>query len=594
MIRAAKRPHGGFLARTRLNQKERKPMSHKPVGLIYGVDETPPLGVNILSGLQQVGLMSIFLVYPVLIAQAAGSTAEVAAAMVSATLIAMAVGTVLQVITVGPIGSGYLCQPSPSVVYLVPSLIAVRGGELSALFGMTILAGLFEMALARVLPRLRPLFTPEITGLVVLLSGISVGVVGLRTALGGSQPDAQPAQIDMLLGLGTLALMVALNVWGRGGLRVFSVLIGLGVGCLVGGTLGRLDAHDMARVTTAPVLAMPDWGPVGWSFDASLVLPFLIASVAAVLKVIGNVTTAQKASQAGWVRADMRSISRGVLADGLGSVAAGALGAPGINSSTGAVGLATATGVVSRRIGWSVAAILLLFAFVPKLGLLFNLIPRPVLGAALVFSSTFIVINGLMIMTSRLLDARKTLVIGLAIVFGLAVEIFPGLLVVLPAALRPSFGNSLVLGTLVGLGLNLLFRIGLRRSVSMTVGPAAIDPAALEQFLDLHGATWGARSDVIVRAKFNLVQSIETLVSSGVAAGPLDVEASFDEFNLYLQVSYEGPELELPQRRPTIEEIIDSQDGERRLAGFLLRSFADRVTSRRSGSQASVAFHFDH
>lgn len=569
-------------------------MSHKPVGLIYGVDETPPLGVNIFSGLQHVGLMSIFLVYPVLIAQAAGSTAEVAAAMVSATLIAMAVGTVLQVITVGPIGSGYLCQPSPSVVYIVPSLIAARSGELSAVFGMTILAGLFEMVLSRVLPRLRALFTPEITGLVVLLAGISVGVVGLRTALGGPQADTQPAQIDLLLGLGTLALMVALNVWGRGRMRVFSVLIGLGAGCLIGAALGRLDVHDVARVAAAPLLALPALGPVGWSFDATLVLPFLIAAVAAVLKVIGNVTTAQKASQAGWVRADMRSISRGVLADGLGAVAAGSLGAPGINSSTAAVGLATATGVVSRRIGWSVAAILLLFAFMPKLGMLFNLIPRPVLGAALVFSSTFIVINGLLIMTSRLLDARKTLVIGLAIVFGLAVEIFPGLLVVLPAAMRPSFGNSLVLGTLVGLGLNLLFRIGLRRSVSMTVAPGAVDPIALERFLDEHGAAWGARSDVIARAKFNLVQSVETLVSLGVISGPLDIQASFDEFNLDLQVSYEGADLELPHQRPTVDEIVDSEDGERRLAGFLLRTFADRVTSRRSGLRASVAFHFDH
>ncbi|VTU27995.1 Xanthine permease XanP [Variovorax sp. PBL-H6] len=569
-------------------------MSHKPVGLIYGVDETPPLGVNLLSGLQHVGLMSIFLVYPVLIAQAAGSTAEVAAAMVSATLIAMAVGTVLQVIRVGPIGSGYLCQPSPSVVYIVPSLIAARNGDLSAVFGMTILAGLFEMALARVLPRLRSLFTPEITGLVVLLAGISVGVVGLRTATGGLQADSPSTQVDLLLGLGTLALMVALNVWGRGGMRVFSVLIGLGAGCLIAGVLGRLDAHEVARVATAPLLAVPTLGAVGWSFDVTLVLPFLIASVAAVLKVIGNVTTAQKASQTGWVRPDMRSISRGVLADGLASVAAGSLGAPGINSSTGAVGLATAMGVVSRRIGWSVAAILLLFAFVPKLGLLFNLIPRPVLGAALVFSSTFIVINGLLIMTSRLLDARKTLVIGLAIVFGLAVEIFPALLVVLPSAVRPSFGNSLVLGTLVGLGLNLLFRIGLRRSVSMTVVPEAVDPIALEQFLDLHGAAWGARSDVIARAKFNLVQSIETLVSLGVAGGPLAIQASFDEFNLDLQVSYEGADLELPLHRPTVDEIVDSDDGERRLAGFLLRSFADRVTSRRSGLRASVAFHFDH
>jgi NCS2 family nucleobase:cation symporter-2 len=275
-------------------------------------------------------------------------------------------------------------------------------------------------------------------------------------------------------------------------------------------------------------------------------------------------------------------------------VVAGAIGSAGINSSTGAVGLATATGVASRRIGWSVAGLLLLFAFVPKLGLLFNSIPRPVLGAALVFSSTFIVINGLVIMTSRLLDSRKTLVIGLAIVFGLAVEIFPGLLVVLPAALRPSFGNSLVFGTLVGLGLNLLFRIGLRRTVSMTVGPGAIDADVLEQFLDVQGAAWGARHDVIERAKFNLVQSIETLVSSRVASGPLEIEASFDEFNLDLRVSYEGEQLDLPEQRPTIEEIIESDAGERRLAGFLLRQFADRVTSRRAGGRATVGFHFDH
>lgn len=188
-------------------------MSLKPAGLVYGVDDTPPLGVTVLSGLQQVALASIVLVYPVLLAQTSGSTAEVAAAMVSATLTAMAIGTVLQVITVGPIGSGFLCQPTPSVVYLVPSLVVARTGDLSAVFGMTILAGLFQMALARMLPLLRMLFTSEITGLVVLLAGISVGVVGLRTALGGSQGANGPDQVDLLLGLGTLGLMVALNVW---------------------------------------------------------------------------------------------------------------------------------------------------------------------------------------------------------------------------------------------------------------------------------------------------------------------------------------------------------------------------------------------
>ncbi|MEO6032194.1 MAG: solute carrier family 23 protein, partial [Burkholderiaceae bacterium] len=561
---------------------------------VYGVDDSPPLAVNILSGIQHAGLMLISLMYAVLVAQAAGSSVEVIAAMVSLTLIAMAIGTILQVIPLGPVGSGFLCQPSPSVIYLVPSLIAARTGHLATVFGMTVMAGLAQVVLARVLPRLRALFTPEITGLVVLLVGISSGVVGLRIAFGAATAESAPSTIDATLSLATLGLMVALNVWGRGALRLFCVLIGMAAGYLAAWALGLLNTQELAHMAAAPAFAAPSMGHLAWAFDASLVLPFLVAAVAASLKVIGNVTTSQKANQANWVRADMRSISKGVLADGIGNMVAGAIGAPGINSSTAAVGLATATGVASRRIAYSIAAVLLVFAFVPKLGYLFNLMPRPVLASALVFASTFIITNGLVIMTSRLLDSRKILVIGLAIVFGLAVEIFPALLAVFPPTLRPSFGNSLVFGTIVGLGLTLLFRIGVRSTVSMTVPPGQVERNALDRFLDAQGAAWGARRDVIECAKFNLAQSIETLISSGVAAGPLVIEASFDEFNLDLRVSYDGAPLELPEMRPSLEEIVASDEGERKLAGFLLRRSADRVSARRAGSRATILFHFDH
>jgi hypothetical protein len=440
----------------------------------------------------------------VLAAQAAGATAEVAQAMVTMELDAHPNRPLHPVEPQGPVGSGFLCQPIPSVVYFVPSLLAAKHGGLPAVFGMTIAAGVFEVALARALPRLRALFPPEIAGLVVLLAGIATGVVGLRTALGAAGHTAAPTVTDVTLAIATLAIMVALNVWGRGPLRLFCVLIGMGAGYAAAWALGRIDAAGSATASAAALFALPGLGHLGWTLDPTLALPFA------------------------------------------------------------------------------------------ALGLLFYLMPRPVAGAALVFSSTFIVINGLEIMTSRLLDARRTLVIGLAIVFGLAVEVFPGLLEILPPAARVALGTSLVLGTLVGLGLNVLFRIGLRRTGSLTVRPDAVDPNALEQFMDEQGASWGARRDVIERAKFNLEQSIETLASSGVASGPLEVEASFDEFNLDVRVSYEGPPLELPERRPSNEEIMASEEGERRLAGFMLRRFADRVAATYKGNRSMVLFHFDH
>jgi xanthine permease XanP len=99
---------------------------------------------------------------------------------------------------------------------------------------------------------------------------------------------------------------------------------------------------------------------------------------------------------------------------------------------------------------------------------------------------------------------------------------------------------------------------------------------------------------VVSRAKFNLLQSVDTLVYSGQATGPFELRASFDEFNLDILITYTGPPLELPEARPSNEEIIASEDGERRLAGFILRGLADRVGATYKDGKSTVLFHFDH
>jgi xanthine permease XanP len=400
--------------------------------------------------------------------------------------------------------------------------------------------------------------------------------------------------LDIAITLVTLAAMVGLNVWGRGAARLFCVLIGMALGYAISAALGRFHAGELTILTAGAMVAVPDLSYVDWRFDATMAIPFGVAAIAATLKIAGNVTTCQKANDAEWVRPDMQSISRGVLADGLGTVIAGSLGAPGVNSSTTAVGLASATGVWSRYVAYPVAGILLLLAFLPMLGMLFYIMPRPVAGAALMFSSTFIVVNGMEIITSRLLDSRKTLVIGLALIAGLAVEIYPVLVQGSDDGIQAVLGMSLVCGTLVGLLLNVLFRIGVRRTETLTVPLDAFDPVSIDQFLEKQGAAWGARRDVVERACFNLVQSIETILQSCDPLGPLRIEATFDEFNLDVRVSYPGFPLTLPTTRPTNEEIMASEEGQHALAGFLLRRLADRVQSGHVDGRSTILFHFDH
>lgn len=148
--------------------------------------------------------------------------------------------------------------------------------------------------------------------------------------------------------------------------------------------------------------------------------------------------------------------------------------------------------------------------------------------------------------------------------------------------------------TLIALLLNLLFRIGVKQTAAFKVESTPVEPEKLDQFMETHGAAWGARRDIIDRAKFNMAQSLEVILDSCEPQGPVEVAATFDEFNLDLRVSYAGPPIELPERRPSNEEIMESEEGQRRLAGFMLRRFADRVAAAHKGGRSTIHFHFDH
>ena len=75
----------------------------------------------------------------------------------------------------------------------------------------------------------------------------------------------------------------------------------------------------------------------------------------------------------------------------------------------------------------------------------------------------------------------------------------------------------------------------------------------------------------------------------------MTVTASFDEFNLDVRLAYRGELLEVPERRPSPDEIRDGGDRVPGPAGFMLRRNADRVRSETvSGGLSTVHFHFDH
>jgi NCS2 family nucleobase:cation symporter-2 len=558
--------------------------------LLYSVDETPPRAILMISALQHVCVNSVTLIFPMIIAREASLPLGQMVEFVSLSMFALGISTILLCARWRFAGSSYLCPAGFSQIYIGPSLLAVHLGGLPLVFGMTVLAGLVQLAIAPLLRRLRALLPTEIAGLVIAIVGLSLAVFGMRFMLGTTEHSEARSVYLVIAGI-TLITMMVLNIWTKGYSKLFCVLIGIVTGYVASAIAGVLDFSTVMPEGGLSILQLPKVANFGWRFDATLLAPFAVAALATTLRTMGDVSNAQRLNDMDWVRPSFSSLTGGVAANGLASLFSGLVGSTGVNSNSSSIGLSSAMGITSRSVGLATGIAFLLFSIVPVAAIGFAAMPVPVMGATLFFTSAFVFTSGLQMITTRLLDARKVLVIGFSFAMAVMADANRDVFANLPTMLQPIFDNSLVLGTVCAVLLNLIMRIGVRQRVTMKLDPGHANRDAIEQFLTEQGGRWGARRDIINRAIFSVVQVLEVVgdVSEGA-----EVTASFDEFNLDVSVKYKGAPLIIPDRKPTPREIIASEEGERLLAGYLLRQSADRINCRASGSAAEVQLHYDH
>jgi xanthine permease XanP len=111
-------------------------MSRKPAGILCLAGDVPPAPVVIVSALQYVAVTSSFLVFPLIIVREAQLAPAAADAMLGWAMLVLALGTTLQALPFGPVGSGYLAPSVMTAVFLGPSVEAVRIGGIALMSGM--------------------------------------------------------------------------------------------------------------------------------------------------------------------------------------------------------------------------------------------------------------------------------------------------------------------------------------------------------------------------------------------------------------------------------------------------------------------------
>ncbi len=567
------------------------PQAKKPANLVYGVGEHPPVPVAFVMALQHVFVLSVGWIFVVVLVSAIGGSTEQSQAIIRISMIASGAATILQARKAGPVGSGFLCPVSCGPAYLSAAILAGKTGGLPLLFGMTTISGVFESALSRAIHRLRALFPPEVTGLVVAMVGIELIGMSCTRFLGYNNGSANGA--SLIVGIVTLTAMVVPTV-SKTRLRLYPVLLGITAGYVSSIALGLLTIHRVREALEVPLLGLPHRPPdAGWTFSFALLAPFLIASLSSTLKTVGDITLCQKINDAEWKRTDMKSVSGGILAGSLCTTAAGFLGGMGQTTFSSNVGLSMATGVTSRVVAVPAGLILIALAFFPKLAAFFAVIPPPVMGAVLVYVACFMILGGLQVLTSRMLDSRRIFVVGLALIFGLSVEMAPGLYRQVPNALRPLFSSSLALTTVLVVALNMLFRIGVARTRHATLLPQSDGWESIFRLMDEQGAAWGMRKEVCSRVMDGLDECLAVVNALGVTS-PVSLRLRFDEIKLVAVLEYQGPALPMPNAPPTADDLVNSKASMAELSAYMLRQHVDRIRIRRIEGGCRVFLYFEH
>ena len=381
----------------------------------YQPDEDPPVPVAAGLGLQfAILIIARIVVVPVVVVRAAGGSEADLSWMLFAAIAICGLTTIMQALRIGRFGSGYVAVMGTSLAVVGVGVTAVAEGGLALLATLVLVASLVPLALSFRLTLFRKILTPTVSGTVIML--IPATLMPSAFGLLNDVPAGTPASAAPLCALVALIAIIVATLKGTARLRLWSPVIGVAAGCVVGFYFGLYDVDAVAQASWIgfPAADWPgldlDFGPVFWALLPAFVLVALIESV----QTISNAVAVQRVS---WRRAravDFRAVQGAVATAGIGNLVCGIAGTVPNTLLSTSVAVTDLTGAAARRVGIAAGAVFIALAFLPKVRAAVLAIPGPVVSAYLVVLMATLFVIGMKMVVQGGIDYRKALIAGVA------------------------------------------------------------------------------------------------------------------------------------------------------------------------------------
>ena len=522
----------------------------------YEPDEACPPLTALSVGLQGVMLILGPLVLVVAITARAGNQDEAYLTWaVFASLIIAGVLTALQASRLGRLGAGHILIMGPTPNYVVISVLALAAGGPTLLASLTVATAVFYIGLSAWLPMLRRVFTPVVSGIVLMLIAATALPIALDRV--SEMPPGTSAAAGPVVALATLAAVIVLSLRVRGRWRIWSPIMAIGTGCVVAALLG---AYDVSHVRDARWAGLPDSGLPGLDVTPGVefwaLLPaFVVVALAGNVKNIGDCIAIQQVS---WRRprvTDYRLVQGSLYTNGAGILLSGLAGTPPttVYSSSSPL-LINLTGVASRTVGWAIAAVMMIVALVPKAAAVLLSIPSPAMGAYLVAAIGMIFVSGVQAVVTDGLDQGKALTVAVAFSLGVGLDNQTIGIDLLGETWGQLIDNGILAGALAAVLMTQFIELsarGRRARLRVELRPSAI--AAVDEFLGRFAADIGWDDTAAQRLRSAGEETLASLLQQ--------VDGDGDAPSLIVGVSHRGTVVEME-----FIAVFDEQNLEDRLA----------------------------
>ena len=507
--------------------------------MLYSADQTPPTGPLFFSSLQHMLLVvSLGMALPISIGRTVGLDLTLSTSLLSAALFSMGITGILQTLPNKYIGSGFQSMSASDSAALAACVMAAQIGGIPMVLGMTIFSGVLKGILGSFTFKLRKLFPPEVTGTMIFILGISILPTGLKYFLGTSLPEFNP--IHLFVAVLTLTVMLACTLFIKP-LKPYTALVGILFGFIISAITGIFDISSFSQLADQPIMELPIYKELSYSFNPQLMIPFSVVTIAAIVDNIGDYSSCQSADNPKFEKPNWKSIEGGIRGSALGSFIAGFIGGPIQSTATTNIGIASASGITSRKVAYLASGMLIVAAFFPIIGGALSLIPTPVLGAVLMFSICYIMAGGFSALATRSLDDKRIFVIFLSISFAVS-TLIPGLYSFLPQKVQSVLCSPMVMGVGILLITTLLGKIGTKRQTQFTTGTDTDDVKEVNVQIANVCEEWCTEKDLVQKLQISLDAIMEGFHEHNPQT-QLNFRIWYDQLQIKLDVKSENTEL---------------------------------------------------